>query len=1011
MHLVEAQVVTTGFRLLRLSLVSLLAVSAVQAQTTFMLKTMSGTRGLEAQGKGGVSGAPAAPIAGRLGSSSALVDLNADGYDDLVVGAPALPTNPNSGVLDDAGHVYLRFGGPGLGLPGDSGNFNFASFSAGQAVDFFGDPGDQAGASIAAAGDVNGDGVQDVIIGTPGRSLLGRTAAGGAYIIFGRADLATLPTTVSLSALAAGVANRAVFVLGARALGTAGSAVGGAVDVNSDGRDDVVIGAPLDSTSGHSQNGTATVLYGQAGFPALTTIDLATQVAGQVTVVHGVADLQFVGFSAAGIGRFDPVLPMTNNVTNLLLGDDVAIGAPGTTVGTEFFAGAVYVLRGTVGVIPAATYTTAEFGNGPVKAGVVYFGNAAGDQAGYSVAPASDVIFDGQGFDDFFITAPFSDGIGRPDSGSVYVIGGNFLGANPVGFDLGLVGFGNPGIIAIHIQGAATNDGSLGVLATNAGDWNGDGLPDLLLGFPNATVVNNSNVYVAAGRARILNGAVVLTSAGTVDLSITDAGYELLQMQGELTGTHVGTGIAVGDMNGDGQKDVSVGGDRAPSDPIPSDPSGLLNKRTGRAHVVYGPVLRLDSIMPTLSHFGGPSVTLTGKNVSSVTQVLVDGKNANITSLVAGDTGSITFDPPKPVVAGNLADVSLNTASGDITYKNVLQYSLLSIAAGPSPSSGFADTFVSFAGAGFSTVADTSVVIRDGALLFPATVTAVDGVAGTMTVKLPAGPQGDAPLDVLITNSNGSVTLTGGLTYLSLVVGAVAPPQGPQTSGVFVSGTMPYEGQPAMPVTVVVTPAAGPVPPDLVLEFGTPALGYRKATITGIVGNTVSALLPPFLLGSQTVVDVRATGAGDVGVNAGSFTYLASDFQEFPQYAKAGFGATPPIALMAGEFKSAGNVLLQMAKWPPQNQVAILFVGIGLVDPPLAIKGGLFPINTGLPYFSFYFPFPGLPSAAIAMTLPALDPAAEGFPIYMHVLTKEVQGSQVLFGFSNLLSATINNLP
>ena len=1003
--------VTTTLRLSLLSLTAALLAPLAEGQTTVMLKTMPGTRGLEAQGKGGLTGVPASSLAGQLGAASALVDLNADGFDDLIVGAPGLPTSPNLGVLDDAGHVYLRFGGPAAGLPGDAGNFNFASFSAGQAVDFFGDPGDRAGASIAAAGDVNGDGVQDVIIGAPGRTLSGRTAAGGAFILFGRADLAVLPTVVSLSALASGVANRAVFVQGARSLSASGSAVGGGVDVNSDGRDDVILGAPLDSTNGHAQNGTATVLFGQPGFPALTTIDLSLQGAGQVTVVHGTSDLQFMGFSVAGIGRFDPVLPMTANQTNLLLGDDVAIGAPGTTAGAKFFAGAVYVLRGTASGTPAASYTAADFGNGTFKAGVVYAGSVAGDQAGYSVAPAGDVIFDGQGFDDFLITAPYSDGVGKPDSGSVYVIGGNFLGANPQGFDLGLVGFGNPAIIAIHIQGAATNDGSLGVLAARAGDWDGDNFPDLVLGFPNATVVSGANVFVAAGRARILDGAVVLSSSGTVDLSNTGAGYQLLELQGEATGTHVGTGIAMGDFNGDGQKDVSVGADRAPSDPLPGDLSGLANLRTGRAHVVYGPVIRLSAITPSTSHFGGPGVTLSVLNAPSAVQVLVDGKDAHVSAVVEGAAGSITFDPPKPLVAGNLADVSFNTSAGDITYKNVLQYTPLSVTTGPSPSSGFAGLSVQFTGKAFSTIADTSVIVRQGALQFPATVTAVDGIAGTMTVQLPGGPAGNVPLDVLVTNTNGTTTLAGSLTYLSLVVGAVNPPQGLQTSGVFSAGKVPYEGQPAVPVTVTVTPASGPVPPDLVLEFGTAASGFKQATITGIVGTAVSALLPAFEFGAQTVVDVRATGGGNTGLNTGAFTYLASDFKEFAQYSKAGYGSSPPRTLMAGEFKSGGNVLLQMSNWPVQNQIAILFVGIGITEPALPIKGGLFPINAGLPFFSFFLPFPGIPGTSIAMTLPALDPAAEGFPMYMHVMTKESVLGQVKFGFSNLLSATINNVP
>jgi hypothetical protein len=1004
-------VFTTGM-LLRAGLLAALLAPLATAQTAITLKTMAGTRGLEAQGKGGLTGVPASSLTGSLGAASALVDMNADGFDDLVVGAPTLPTNPNGGVLDEAGHVYLLFGGPGKGLPGDTGNFNFASFTQGKAVDFVGEPGDRAGSTIARAGDVNGDGAQDVLIGTPNRSVGGRTASGGAYIIFGRSDFAALPTIVSLSALAAGAANRAVFVQGARAFGASGSGLGGDVDVNSDGRADVILGAPLDSTGAFAQNGTATVLFGQSGFPALTTIDLATQGAGQVTVVHGTADLQFMGFSVAGIGRFDAVLPMTSNQTHATLGDDVAIGAPGTTIGAKFFAGAVFVLRGTASGTPAASYTAADFGNGTFKAGVVYNGKTAGDQAGSSVAPSGDVILDGQGFDDFLITAPFSDGVGRPDCGSVYVIGGNFLGTDPQGFDLGLVGLGSPAIIGVHIQGAAINDGSLGVQTANAGDWNGDSRPELLVGFPNATVVNGASVSIAAGRARLLNGAAVFTSSGTVDLSNVGAGYELLQLHGELTGAHVGTGLASGDFNGDGLRDLSIGADRAPSDPIPSDLTGLANQKTGRAHVVYGPLLRVSSITPPASHFGGPSVTLAAENVPATVQVLVDGSNATVTSLTQGAAGSITITLPKPTVPGNLADITILGASGDLTLANVLQYTPLAITGGPTPSSGFPGTSIQLTGQAFSTVADTTVAVKSGAQSFPASIVALDGIAGTMTVQLPFGPPGDTPLDLVVTNSNGTATKTGVLTYLGLVVGAVNPVQGPQTSGVFTAGIQPWEGQPAVPLTLTVTPAGGSLPGDLAVEFGTPALGYRTATVTGINGTTVSLLLPAFLLGPQnTLVDIRVTGGGNIGSAPGAFTYLASDFNESAQFAKNGYGATPPRTLMAGEFKGGGEVLLQLSNWPPQTQVAILFLGLDVVNPPLNVKGGQFPINLGLPFFSFYFPFPGLPGLSIGMEMPAMDPSTEGFPLYMQVITKESQSGAVKFGFSNLLKATINSIP
>src|SRR5262249_2064625 len=128
---------------------SLLA-GAASAQTDVLLNQLSGVRGMKVQGQPGLTGPPTAPMAGDLGRSSALVDLNGDGLADLVVGAPLLPTAPGTGVLDDAGHTYILFGSPDKGTPGSSPDFSFASFNQGEAVDLVGDPGDRAGSSVAA---------------------------------------------------------------------------------------------------------------------------------------------------------------------------------------------------------------------------------------------------------------------------------------------------------------------------------------------------------------------------------------------------------------------------------------------------------------------------------------------------------------------------------------------------------------------------------------------------------------------------------------------------------------------------------------------------------------------------------------------------------------------------------------------------------------------------------------------------------------------------------------------
>ncbi len=1008
-QVLERQVVTMTKLPVTVLLVALLP-AGLAAQVTLQLDDLAGTRGLICQGVPGFTGPPFEPVPGELGRSSALADLNGDGFDDLVVAAPLQPTAPGSGVLDEAGHVYVLWGSGAAGLPGSVPDFAFAQLVQGQGVDIVGDPGDRLGTSVAAVGDVDGDGFQDVAIGAPNHTVGGRTAAGGAYLLLGSDDLDTLPKVVLASALASGAAQHALFLQGAREFATAGNAVGGGVDADNDGFSDVLIGAPLDSTNGRLQNGTATVFYGRPGLGAFNVLDLSTQGAGEVTVVHGGADFDFVGFSVAGLGKFDPVLPMTNNNFNLFAGDDVAIGAPGTTVGTDFFAGAVYVLRGIVSGTAATSYTTTDFGNGAFKAGVVYTGEDPGDQLGAWVAPAGDLMaFDGEGYVELLATAPFNDGVGKPDSGSIYVIAGRLVGQNPQGYDVGLLGQGLPNVLGVHIQGAVTAGGQQGVWAVNAGDWNGDALPDIAVGFPNVATVDGGQVYVAAGRARILDGAQVLFALGTVDLSDPFTQWDLMQLLGETTGSYAGCGLSSGDFNDDGAMDLVVGAFAAPSDPSPLDPSLVAHLKTGRAHVIYGPLTRLTSISPAQSWHGGPVVTVTATNVlDGPTGVLLDGVPASVTAVVPGDPGSISFAPGPPATLGALADVTLQTAGGDVTYDDLLQLVPLGILSGPSPSSGFAGSSVSFTGNAFSSVSDTTVTVGG----FQAIVAACDGLLGTLDVTLPPGPPGEVPLDVVVTNSNGSVSLPGALQYLPFVVDSVTPSSGPQDSGVFSAGSVPYEGQPTIPVQIEVVSTIGPVPADPLVEFGSDTLGWQVAVVTDVTNDVITCELPTFLLGPQMPVDVRVSFSGDVGILDDGFTYLESDFTELSQYAQAGFGAVPPRALMAGQFTNGGSVLFQVRDMPPQMQLAAVFLGLSLVDPPPTFKGGPFPINLSPVFFVFYLPFPGLSSISISQAMPSnIDPASDGFSLYIHVLTKEKSGPVTDFGFSNVLKMTIDLTP
>ena len=157
---------------------------------------------------------------------------------------------------------------------------------------------DKSGYSVSGVGDVNGDGLDNIVIGAIGASPNGKTQAGMSYVIFGSPTLGSVGTT-ELSNLTSPMG---VVINGAFAGDCSGISVSGAGDVNGDGLEDLVIGASGASRNGKIQAGTSYVIFGSPMLGSVGTIELSSLTSPVGLVINGAASSDQSGSSVSGAG-------------------------------------------------------------------------------------------------------------------------------------------------------------------------------------------------------------------------------------------------------------------------------------------------------------------------------------------------------------------------------------------------------------------------------------------------------------------------------------------------------------------------------------------------------------------------------------------------------------------------------------------------------------------------------------------------------------------------------------
>jgi hypothetical protein len=454
-----------------------------------------------------------------------LDDLDGDGLSELVIGA-SLADEWGLGADADVGEVSILLSGGALGAGGAEVARDDADITIRGATNA-----DRFGERIVATGDVEGDGLPDLLVLAPGVNFYDGTGDGVAYVFTSSGALAS--GSSSLTADDADIVFMGIED-GIYSIGDAG-------DVDGDGRSDLLFGAPETWSNGLS--GGRAYLFLSSGALADGVSNLSLDDADHF--FKGTGESSFAGGAATGVGDVD----------GDGLGDIVVTGMP-DDVATAYLllsSGALGSTKSAIELYDADAMLEVP--------GVDFDYSTFEEQ----LRPVSAGDLDGDGQDDIAVGAPGWSARGL-DTGAVFLFTttGTLRGLS------GTVTARDADLTLVGIEaGGLTGDS-----VVSAQDMDGDGAPELIITAPSASerADHSGAVYV------LRSGGALSTSGDTIDLADAD-----LTLYGAAMFDKAGTSVsAAGDVDGDGLDDLLIG---APAD------SGYNDRRGGAMLITSGQLI------------------------------------------------------------------------------------------------------------------------------------------------------------------------------------------------------------------------------------------------------------------------------------------------------------------------------------------------------------------------------------------------------------------------------------